>query len=85
MNGNGRAHNAKQTISVREAAHILGLGNRSIYNAVSRGEIPSIRVGRRLLIPKKAIERLLEPGPRVPPPSPTDGQTALEGDSEHGS
>lgn len=41
------------TITVERGAAILTLSTRSAYNAVDRGEIPSIRVGRRVVIPTK--------------------------------
>jgi len=45
--------------TVREVAQILGLGLNSTYAAISRGEIPAIRVGRRWLVPYQALERQL--------------------------
>lgn len=55
----------RQVLSVEEAARALGLGRNSAYQAVRRGEIPVIRIGRRLVVPKAALERLLA-GERVP-------------------
>jgi excisionase family DNA binding protein len=49
----------KQTYSVEEAAKLLGIGRNSSYEAVRRGEIPALRIGHRLLIPRLALERLL--------------------------
>jgi excisionase family DNA binding protein len=49
----------RQTVTVGEAAKILGIGRNSAYQAVARGDIPVIRVGKRLLIPRVQIERLL--------------------------
>ena len=40
------------TITVGEAARYLGIGRNSAYEAVRRGEIPSIRIGRRIVIPR---------------------------------
>jgi excisionase family DNA binding protein len=37
----------------------LGLGRNATYDAVARGEIPVIRFGRRIVVPKKALERML--------------------------
>ena len=48
------------TMTVREAAAALKIGRGLAYEAVRRGEIPAIRVGRRLLIPRRALEKLLE-------------------------
>ena len=50
----------RQTITVTEAAKLLGVGRNQAYEAVRRGEIPAIRIGRRLLIPIRALERKLE-------------------------
>ena len=49
----------KMAFSVPEAAKLLGSGKNLAYEAVQRGEIPSIKVGSRLLIPRVALERLL--------------------------
>lgn len=50
-------------ISVSEARRRLGgLSRQLVYEAVRTGQIPSIRIGRRILIPVSALERLLESG-----------------------
>ena len=48
------------TYTVDEASKMLGLSRNSGYEGVARGDIPSIRVGKRLLIPKAALDRLLQ-------------------------
>jgi excisionase family DNA binding protein len=45
--------------TVEEAAQLLGISRSFAYEAVQRGEIPSMRIGRRILVPKVALERLL--------------------------
>ena len=57
----------KLTLTVDEAAKILGIGRQLAYNRVKTGEIPVIKIGRRLLVPRKALERLLEQGQAVTP------------------
>lgn len=47
-------------LTVTEAARLLRLSRNSTYAAVKRGEIPSRRVGRRLLIPRDALQRFLD-------------------------
>ena len=47
------------TLSVEETAKLIGIGRNSAYEAVARGEIPVIRVGKRLLVPKAQLEKLL--------------------------
>ena len=49
----------RQTYSVEEAARILGVGRQSAYTAVRDGTLPAIRVGRRLVVPRAALERML--------------------------
>jgi len=50
---------SRLTYSVNEAAEALGLGRNSTYAAIRRGEIPAIRIGRRLFVSKAALERLV--------------------------
>ena len=46
--------------TVDEAAQLLGISRSFAYEAVQRGEIPSMRIGRRILVPKAALLRFLE-------------------------
>ena len=45
--------------TVEAAGKALGIGRNSAYDAVRTGEIPSFRVGRRILIPRAALEKKL--------------------------
>ncbi len=47
------------TISVVEAGEILGICERSAYRAVNAGDLPSIRIGRRVLVPTAELRRML--------------------------
>jgi excisionase family DNA binding protein len=49
----------RKTIDVPEAARQLGLSRNAAYEAVKRGEIPAVRIGRRLFVPRHAIDHLL--------------------------
>jgi len=42
-----------------DTGKLLGLGRNATYDAIARGEIPVLRFGRRIVVPKKALERLL--------------------------
>ena len=53
---------APRTVTVRQAARELGIGRDQCYEACRRGEVPSIRIGRRVLIPRAALDRMLEAG-----------------------
>jgi hypothetical protein len=47
------------TVSVATAASWYGLGRSAGYEAAARGEIPTIRIGRRLVVPVAAVRRQL--------------------------
>ncbi len=49
----------RATYTIEEVAKMLGIGRSSAYQAVRVGEIPTIRVGRRLLVPRLALEKML--------------------------
>ena len=52
--------NGRLVLTVEEARNLLGLSRGSMYEAVRRGQIPSLRIGRRILIPCAALQHLLE-------------------------
>ena len=54
----------EEVMRVAEAGRRLGLSRISAYNAVRRGELPALRFGRRLVIPRKVVDRMLETGRR---------------------
>jgi excisionase family DNA binding protein len=47
------------TMSVPEAGRLLGLSRNAAYDAARRREIPVLRFGRKLRVPRVALERLL--------------------------
>jgi hypothetical protein len=47
------------TYDVPEAGKMAGLGRNAAYDAARRGEIPTIKLGRRQLVPKVAWDRIL--------------------------
>lgn len=53
--------NQRLTVSVEEAGHLLGISRGHAYALVNRGKIPSLRLGRRIVVPLRAIDRLLDP------------------------
>ena len=54
-------------MTVEEAARYLQIGRGSAYEAARTGELPVIRIGRRILVSRAALRRMLEtaPGNRV--------------------
>ena len=49
----------KLTYTVTEAAELLGIGRSAAYEAARSGQLPTIRIGKRVLVPVAALERLL--------------------------
>lgn len=47
------------TYTIEEAARLCGVSRGVGYEAARRGELPTIRLGRTLLVPKIALERML--------------------------
>lgn len=47
-------------LTAEEFFKLMRIGRNTGYEALRRGDFPSIRVGRRLLIPRAAIERLVQ-------------------------
>ena len=48
------------TLTVPQAAAALGISRNLAYEAARDGRIPAIRIGRRLLVPCRALEKILE-------------------------
>ena len=59
------------TVSVTEAAHILGISRTTAYEAVRDGSMRSIRIRRRIVVPRSWLDEVLEiRDPRNVDPSP---------------
>ena len=52
--------NERLVLTVRQAADALGVSDDLVYELTARGEIPCLRLGRRRVIPRRAIELMLE-------------------------
>lgn len=49
----------KLTITVEEAGTLLGISRGLAFEAVRQNRIPHIRIGKRILVPRAALERML--------------------------
>ena len=49
----------RPVVSVPEAGELLGLGRSAAYDAVTRGELPTLRFGRRLVVPTARLRQML--------------------------
>jgi excisionase family DNA binding protein len=52
-------HPERRVVTVNEAAAMLRISRGAAYEAAKRKQIPTIRIGRRLLVPLAALERML--------------------------
>jgi excisionase family DNA binding protein len=52
----------RQAVSVREAARLLSISPRTVDKYVALKAIPTIRVGRRVLIPMKSVSEIVSKG-----------------------
>ncbi len=52
--------NAKQLLTVKEAAVILRLHKISVYRLISKGKLPACRIGQAIRIPKKNLDQFIE-------------------------
>ena len=58
------ANGNRLCISVPEAAEMLGISRNFAYELAKRGELPIMQFGKRKLIPRAALEKMLEEGAR---------------------
>jgi len=71
----------KLTLSADEVAALLGLSRAKVYDAIRTGEIPSIRFGRRVLVPRASLYALVG---AEPPPLSSDPSSAASSSSAAG-
>jgi len=68
--GGDRVEHENLTMTVEEAAAALKISRGLAYEAARDGRLPCIRIGRRLLVSRRALSRLLED------PQPLNSTTA---------
>jgi excisionase family DNA binding protein len=61
MDSHALAFSHRVTISPVEYAFVTGLSLATTYRRIASGEIKSLKLGRRVLIPRTEAERLLQP------------------------
>ena len=69
-NGPSDPMNERLTFTVDEVARLLGVSRSGAYDSITRGEIPSFNIGRRVLVPRDAFLDMLKPPPRRRPDGP---------------
>lgn len=69
------AQTQSRVLGVEQAGRMLGLGRSAAYEAVRRGEIPTLRLGRRLVVPRARLAALLGEAVEVVTADATDDAT----------
>ena len=69
-NGPRNPMNERLTFTVDEVARLLGVSRSGAYDSITRGEIPSFNIGRRVLVPRDVFLEMLKPRPRRRPDGP---------------
>jgi hypothetical protein len=49
----------RDAFTVEETGKILGISRASAFAAANRGDIPTIRIGKRLIVPRRGLEKML--------------------------
>lgn len=60
---------SRKTYTVAEAAVLLGISRAKAYRCVRSGELHALQFGRRIVVPARVIDDLLEGGPLCEPHS----------------
>ena len=58
--GNETKSIERLTVTVEEAAQLIGISRGLAYEMARCGKLPVVRFGRRLLVPRRALERMLD-------------------------
>jgi excisionase family DNA binding protein len=78
---------ARQALSVPEAAEVLGISTRAAWHYAKTGQLPTVRLGGRVLVPVRLLDELLNgatsPEMREPGLSRTQGSRD-DNDDGHG-
>lgn len=62
-----RLNDLPPTLTIEQAGELLGISRRSAYRAAHEGQIPTLRLGRRILVPTPRLLKLLGSAPAEEP------------------
>jgi len=63
----------REVLTVSELAKTLGIGRNSAYELIRQHKLPALRLGRRIVIPRVALQRFLEQAGQLAAESETRG------------
>jgi excisionase family DNA binding protein len=72
------------TMTIEEAGKLLGVSRGLAYEAARRGGLPTISLGRRLLVPRaRLLELLGEPSPNSAKPALAGSEASRDSSNEN--
>lgn len=74
MSSDNSTMSLPEVCSVRDVASYLGVAENSVYAAIRSGELPAVRLGRRVLVSRAALMRWLTGGDAAVEPSASEGR-----------
>jgi len=63
-------------LRAHEAGRLLGLGRSTVFELIARGELPAVRIGRAVRVPRAALERWVRERSGDEPSASGDGRSA---------
>ncbi len=69
----GRNKLRREVLTVSEVAKTLGIGRNSAYELIRQHKLPALRLGRRIVIPRVALQRFLDQAGQLATESETQG------------
>ena len=57
-------------LTVEEAAEVLRIGRTAAYEAARRGDLPTVRIGRSLRVPRRQLDLMLGLNDETPEAAP---------------
>jgi len=61
---------SKEFLSVPEACQLAGISRRTFYRIIQRGQLKPGKIGRRTILKRAHLDKVLKPQPPPPPPEP---------------
>ena len=46
---------------IPESAHLLGISPRGVYRLIESGELRTVKLGKRRLVPANELQRIVQP------------------------
>jgi len=65
----GPQWDGRDAFTVEETGKILGISRASAFAAANKGQIPTIRIGKRLIVPRRGLERMLDANDKAERPA----------------